>query len=273
VNALPGGFPAVEVGGGARPLVLINGGQGFVRRADPARAERDARRVARMLPPGTPFALVGYPAAPPPGASADDLADALAAGIRARWGGPVTLGGISYGGLLAARVAAREPALVDGLVLVASALRFSDDGQRRVERQIAFARAGDWAGFADDFAALARRGWLNALVRLRLWMGRHTLAAGFNAPDAITGYLHAMLKAAPPDPRAITAPTLVVGGSADQFFGDGAMAEAAAAMPDARLVLLPGETHMAPVEASKAVAATIGAFLGERVSAGVRSGR
>ena len=59
----------------------------------------------------------------------------------------------------------------------------------------------------------------------------------------------------------ITARTLVVGGTADQFFGDGMQQRTAALVPNATLALFPSETHMVPIERPSAVAATLRAFL------------
>jgi pimeloyl-ACP methyl ester carboxylesterase len=85
-----------------------------------------------------------------------------------------------------------------------------------------------------------------------------------NDPPTIIRGLRAVL-----DPRLadtarlaqVTARTLIIGGSQDQFFGDGMLERTAAAVPNASLVLFPGETHMVPVECSRAVAAKLRAFL------------
>jgi pimeloyl-ACP methyl ester carboxylesterase len=59
----------------------------------------------------------------------------------------------------------------------------------------------------------------------------------------------------------VRARTLVVGGSCDQFFGDGVFERTAAAVPNAELALFPGETHMVPIERARAVAVKLRAFL------------
>jgi pimeloyl-ACP methyl ester carboxylesterase len=260
-GVLAGDIPFAECGGGGQPLIIINGGQGFVRRADPVRAERDARRVSRILPRGTAFVLLGYPPRPVREGAVGNLVDDLASAIRERWNGPIILLGISYGGILAAWLTIRHPDLVRRLVFIASARRFSSEGEQRVRRQIAFAKSRNFSGFLADFAAVFRRPWLNALVWLRIHLGRTGLAEGMNDADTIVSYLSAILEAGTPPTEEIRAPTLVIGGSRDQFFGEGRMEETARSIGNARLELLKGETHMAPVERAKDVAIAIGNFL------------
>lgn len=261
-GVLAGDIPFVECGDGDRPLIIINGGQGFVRSADPVRAERDARRVSRILPPGTAFVLLGYPSRPVREGAVSNLVDDLASAIRERWAGPIVLLGISYGGILAAWLTVRHPQLVKRLVFIASARRFSSEGEQRVRRQIAFARSRNFSGFLADFGAVFRRPWLNALVWLRINLGRRSLAEGMNDADTIASYLSAILEAGTPPTEQIQAPTLVIGGSHDQFFGEGMMEETARSITDARLELLHGETHMAPVERANDMTIAIGNFLG-----------
>ncbi|HYF22779.1 MAG TPA: alpha/beta hydrolase [Caulobacteraceae bacterium] len=264
VTSLLGGrIPYAKVGPRPEAVVVLNGGQGFMRRPDPAVIARDARRTGRLLPPGTSFGLLGYDPAPPPGLDAEDVVAAAVRALIKRHAGPVTLAGISYGALVAVRVAAAAPEIVDRLVLIAGAHRFSTEGERRVRRQIGFAESHDPVGLTREFAAVFRRPWFNALLALRLRLSGRRLATGMADGETAARYLRAMLEAGDADLEAVKAPTLIVGGSRDQFFGDGVMQEAAARIPAARVELLDGETHMAPVERAGAVAAAIARFMDE----------
>lgn len=85
-----------------------------------------------------------------------------------------------------------------------------------------------------------------------------------NEPEVIVRGLRAVLDAGLDDVaplRRVTARCLVIGGEADQLFGDGQMATTAAHLQDARLHPFPGETHMAPVERARDVARELRAFL------------
>ncbi len=191
-----------------------------------------------------------------------DALDALAADVLATidtLGATVRLVGISYGGIVALQVAATRPSAVSELALISSAYRFSAEGARRVQRQIDCAMRGDLAALVEDLTSVFRRPWLNWLVRARVRMRRGRLAGVMSAPEAIVRGLRAVLDA--PLEREqlsrITARTLIIGGSRDQFFGDGRFEETAAALPNASLALLPDETHMVAIERRTAVAAKL----------------
>lgn len=256
-----GRIPFARVGSQPDPLLIVAGGQAFVQRPTPARFARDARRVARILPPGRSFILVGYDPTPPDyrlGTIGRDLG-----AILEELGGNASVIGISYGGLAALRAAADRPELVAKLMLLASAHDFSAEGKRRVHRQIDYATRGDLVGLAEDFVAVFRRPWLNWLLRLRLHTSRARLPQTMNEPALIVRGLRAVLD----DPldaeqlARVTAPCLLVGGTRDQFFGDGMQQRTAALLPHATLKLFEGETHMLPIERARHVARIVRTFL------------
>lgn len=163
------------------------------------------------------------------------------------------------------RLAAHFPEFISDLVLVASAHSFSAEGIARVHRQIAFASEGRYEELVEEFGGLFRRPWLNWLLSLSLLVRRRKLAAEVNTPEYISSYLSAGLSS---DGTAGTrwlngvgARTLVIGGSRDQFFGQGRMEETAMAIPGCHLTLLRDETHMAPLECSRLSRLAISKFL------------
>jgi pimeloyl-ACP methyl ester carboxylesterase len=254
-------IPYARTAGAGTPVLVLNGGQGFVQRPTPERVERDATRVAAVLPPGQSFILLGYDPAPAADHSLSTIAADVAA-IITELGAPARLVGVSYGGLVALRVAADRPDLVSHLVLLSSAHRFSADGLARVRRQIDCAIRADREALGTDFVGLFRRPWLNWLLRLRLRTRRGRAAEGMNEPEIIARGLSAVVDE-PIDEAAlarVTARTLLVTGTRDQLFGD-VPERTAALVPNASLVLFPGETHMVAVERRRAVAAAIRRFL------------
>lgn len=261
---LAGRIPCLRVGSTAAPLVVINGGQAFMRRSSRERFEREAQRLTRILPEGQGFLLLGYGGAPPEDLDLAAVVDDFAVAIESL-PGPVRLAGISYGGLVAARLAARRPGLVSDLLLIASGHSFSAEGLRRVERQVALASERRYPELLREFGGVFRRPWLNGLLRLRLSLRRRGLAEEMNDPELIGAYLRAGLEANGREGTAwlgqVRARTLVIGGEQDQFFGEGRMEETARAVPDGRLHLLPGETHMAPVERAVVFRQVITEFL------------
>lgn len=55
-----GRLPYVKVGTGPNPILVINGGQGFMMIPDDRRILKDARRLTRVLPDNRSFILLGY---------------------------------------------------------------------------------------------------------------------------------------------------------------------------------------------------------------------
>lgn len=261
-GTLLGRIPFARIGSQPDPVLVVAGGQAFVQRPTPERFARDARRVARIMPPGRSFLLVGYDPTPLDYRLGTIGSDLVA--ILEELGGQVSVMGISYGGIAALRAAADRPELVARLVLLASAHDFSAEGKRRVRRQIDCAARGDLVGLTEDFVALFRRPWLNWLLRLRLRTSRARLPQTMNEPTLVIRGLRAVLD----DPldaaqvARMTAPCLLIGGTRDQFFGDGMQQRTAALLLRAKLELFEGETHMLPVERARPVARIIRTFLG-----------
>ncbi len=257
-------LPFAKIGSGPNPIVVLNGGQAFVRRPSPARTERDAKRIARLLPNGRPIYIMGYDSAPPPGYSIDMIVSDMAAILRDEIG-PASVTGISFGGFVATRLAADHPDLVKDLIVLVGAHRFSADGRRSIDRQIECAWRGDFEGFLDEFGLVFRRPWLNWLLRLRFRQERKNLHEKMNDPAIIVRGLHAVAgEDFGNDPdwlRRIRARTLIVGGTRDPFFDVEAMEETARLIPQTQLKLFEGETHMLPVERARDVAKVAKAFL------------
>jgi pimeloyl-ACP methyl ester carboxylesterase len=173
--------------------------------------------------------------------------------------------GISFGGFVAARLAADHPDLVKSLILLVSAHRFSPEGRRSIDRQIACAWAGDFHGFLDEFGLVFRRPWFNWLLRLRLRQERKRLDETMNDPATIVRGLNAVagddFGADPAWLKRIRARTLIVGGTRDPFFDVEAMEDTASLIPSAQLKLFKGETHMLPVERARDVRRVVAGFL------------
>lgn len=257
-------IPFARIGSGPDPIVVLNGGQAFVRRPTPARTKRDAERIARLLPPHRTAYVLGYDSTPPPGYSIDTIVSDVSR-ILSDEIGPASVMGISFGGFVATRLAADHPDLVKNLILMVSAHRFSQEGRRSVDRQIACAWQGDFEGFLDEFGLVFRRPWLNWLLRLRLKQERGRFQETMNDPATIVRGLHAVagedFGANPDWLRTIRARTLLVGATRDPFFDVEAMEETARLIAGAQLKLFRGETHMLPVERARDVAKTVRAFL------------
>lgn len=245
-------------------VVVINGGQGFMRQQTPRRLQRDLQRIARILPPNTSFVLLGYPK-PAPDATLQELAERLAELID-RLFGPVILVGISFGGVVALRVASHSPVITRRLILISSAHELSETGKELVRQQLSNVLARDYIALMKSVTTIFRRPWRNLLLRTALWLGRNRLAKSMGDSQTIVRYLNALLECSTERPdwlNSIQAKTLVIGGKNDQFFGGGAMERTVARITAATLHLIDGERHMIMVECAPAVASSISDWLAD----------
>ena len=145
---------------------------------------------------------------------------------------------------------------------MASAHRFSEEGKRRIQRQIQLIKAGDLQALLREFTAMFKSPVLNCLLALRIRFAGASMSRKLSNPKIIVRYLEAMLKSETIgiDLRTLCAPTLIIAGSRDQFFAD-AIEEAGAGIQDVRLSVFEGETHMVPVERAAAVKQVLETFL------------
>jgi len=181
---------------------------------------------------------------------------------------PIILGGLSMGGYTALAFARLFPERLAGLILADTKAEPDDDAGKAVRAQmIALARTNGGLAVAENFlpklvgpATLAANGEPVALVRL--WGGRQPVGT-------ITGAL-AALRDRPdslPYLAAIEVPTLVIGGELDPITPPLVMAGLAAAIPNARHVVIPGAGHLANLEQPEAFDGAVWEFLQQFVSA------
>lgn len=193
-----------------------------------------ARTIAIDLP--------GYGEAPEPRRTLtmERTADLIAAFLRARVDEPVVLIGHSMGTQVAIEVAARHPALVARLVLIAPTV---DPTARTALRQIGRLLA-DIAVESPKVIAVGAREYLRAGPRLRM-------------------KFRAMLSHRPEDtyPR-VTAPTIVIRGEHDIVSPHDWCLRVTRALPDSRLVEVEGHGHETMIRDAAPAAEAILAFVG-----------
>ncbi|MFE6158665.1 4-carboxymuconolactone decarboxylase [Streptomyces sp. NPDC056486] len=158
--------------------------------------------------------------------------------------------GCAFGGAIGAELALRHPQRVASLALISASPRFGSADEFRQRGVIVrsngldpIARTSPERWFTPGFAAAqpAITDWAVQMVR--------TTDPGC--------YIAACEALAAFDVRAelsrIGAPTLVLVGSEDQVTGQGEARTLVAGIPDARLAVVPGASHLAPVEQPAAV--------------------
>jgi pimeloyl-ACP methyl ester carboxylesterase len=198
----------------------------------------------------------GYAASPDPDAAPGMSGYAAAAAALLRGGGPADIVGVSWGGVVATRLALMYPELVRSLVLADTTRGSGRTAQGR--DGMAARSAALTADGPRDFAA--RRGPRLLSDRAAPELADRvvrTMAASVRQP----GYGYAAAAMAETDHSAqladIRVPVLIVVGEHDNVTGVPESQAVAAAIPGARLVVIPGAGHLAnqerPAEFNRAV--------------------
>ena len=243
---LTGGLPYLRLGQGP-PLVVLTGLTAA--HANPTGLARTIE--LQSLKPFARSATVWYVNRAPGAAAGTTMADiaaAYAAALRGAFAEPVDLAGLSTGGSVALQLAVDHPELVKRLILVASAYRLGEPARRSQRHMAALAAAGrrrrvDWAlgwSMGRSTAASLAGGalyWLAGPALFGSAADPSDMIATIEAEDGFDVGRRL---------DAIKVPTLVVGGAEDQFYqagGERLIAETAARIPGARLVMYEGRGH------------------------------
>ncbi|MBS7788825.1 alpha/beta hydrolase [Roseococcus sp. SDR] len=233
------------------PALLLHGIGGRAALWAPTVAALAPRPVIAMDMPGydgTRPALTGFP----------ELADAAAALLD----GPADVVGHSLGGMIALELALRHPDRVRRLVIVASSPAF---GSRDPAFREAFLAArqkplDEGLGMAGVAAAL-----VPTMLGPAADPGAAPAAIAAMASVDEAAYRTTLATLTSFDRRAdlprVTQPALLIAGEADQTAPPRGMARMAEAMPDARLLVIPGAGHLLPLEAPDAFHAALLDFL------------
>lgn len=181
----------------------------------------------------------------PRGYTAQDMSDDFAAMIRAEIGGPVHIMGMSSGGSSAMHFAVDHADLVDKLVLAMTAHRLNPHGRAVCLIWRDLALAGDWPALWERMGVdVAEGGTPEWLIRpLMRWSGAWLLGTPRNGQDLAVVLESDINLDVTEKLAAIKAPTLVIGGARDPFYGAEAIRETAARIPNATLRLIEGGGH------------------------------
>ncbi|MFI5772365.1 4-carboxymuconolactone decarboxylase [Streptomyces sp. NPDC051658] len=197
------------------------------------------------------YDLPGHGGAPAhPATAIGDLSDRLLATLDGLGVQRFGYAGCSIGGAIGADLALRHPHRVASLALVAASPRFGSADEFRQRGVVVrtnglepMARTAPERWFTPGFAAAqpAIVDWAVQMVRTTD-PGCYIAACEALAAFDVRGEL-----------GRITAPTLVLVGAEDRVTGPGDARTLVAGIPDARLALVPGAAHLAPVEQPGAV--------------------
>ncbi len=174
-----------------------------------------------------------------------------------------TLGGNSFGGLVAWRFAATHPERVEKLILVDSGAYsiygVTENPVPVPDMMRAFLLAAPLAGVQASTAQIYAD--LSRLPEGRVEQIQQMMAQPGNG-EAFVGHLEEFVLPEPTeDLGRITAPTLILWGEADRIVPLEHAARIAAAIPDAQLITYPGVGHAPQEEIPAQSAADVRAFL------------
>jgi pimeloyl-ACP methyl ester carboxylesterase len=203
--------------------------------------------------------------------------------------GPVHLVGNSLGGAISVRVAALRPDLVRTLTLISPAMPFLDPRRTaqgpvlpllalpRADRLFAWGMArmsveemaeqvlaacfGDTSRVSEQ-----RRAEATEEIKLRYTVAHYPKAYLGTLRGLVSSFLRAYLPGSDSQWRLaarITAPTLVIGGLGDKLVDPRVPVTVARAIPDSRLLILPGVGHVAQMEVPRLVARAVVGMLEE----------
>lgn len=239
-----GRYPFAAVGAG-EPVVVLAG-------LSPVTGVEGGITVRSAVGPFAPLAgrrrlvVLNRRSHLPRGMTMAELASEHAEAIAAGLGGAVDVIGVSTGGSIAQQLAADHPGAVRRLVLVSTACRLGPEG-RRAQRQVAariraraYRRAlvvmgADLVPPRRGRIAAGAVAWLAGPLVVRDRQGLDDMATTIEAEDEFDLA----------DCRApIEAPTLIVAGSDDRFYGRDLFEETARLIPGAQLRVLDGRGHV-----------------------------
>ncbi|OAH11520.1 bifunctional 3-oxoadipate enol-lactonase/4-carboxymuconolactone decarboxylase PcaDC [Streptomyces jeddahensis] len=197
------------------------------------------------------FDLPGHGGAPAhPASSVGELTDRLLATLDQLRVQRFGYAGCAFGGAIGADLALRHPERLASLVLIAASPRFGTADEFRQRGVIVrtngldpIARTAPERWFTPGFAANQP-----AITEWAVQMVRTTDPGCYiSACEALAAFdIRAEL-------GSIGVPTLVLVGSEDQVTGPAEARTLVAGIPDARLAVVPGASHLAPVEQPAAV--------------------
>jgi pimeloyl-ACP methyl ester carboxylesterase len=253
------GVPYLRTGRG--PVLLVAAGltpehaspKGLARRASLTWAEPFAHHFTVYLVNRRP----GLPA----GTSMADLAADYAAVIEDDLGEPVLLHGTSTGGSVALQLAVDRPTLVRRLVLAAAACRLSPQGRSVMAEVARLTEAGDVRAATAAIIAAGTPPRLRVLARPAGWVlgqlaakDQRDMLVVIAAEDDFD--VEARLD-------RVTAPTLVLGGSADGFYTRDLFERTATGIPRGRAVVWEGRSHVGVAGGKVPAAVALGYLLAD----------
>ncbi|RDI70410.1 alpha/beta fold hydrolase [Halopelagius longus] len=239
---LDGRLPYYRVGDGPETFVFVPGLNDAFDGTPNWRTAQVLGQAYREFTDEYTVWTVGRPRGLAPGTTTRDLAGSYATVLDELGGAHVV--GYSMGGFIAQHLAADYPALVDRLVVGASADRLGERGVSLVERWRELAERGEWGRLYESITGETYVGW-----RKRVYSPVVRALGGSFAPsnpaDVVVSCDACLEHDTGERLGEIDVPTLVVGGTEDPLFPESRLRATKEGIPGATLALLRGAGHAA----------------------------
>lgn len=226
-------------------------------------AEEQVKGYRRFVPEGYTFYILGYDPHLPKNHTSESIAADFSQIIRDEIGS-ATIMAVSYGGSIAIPFAATYPDLVDKLILIVTAYGTSGAGAKLASDLVQLAKDGKIFTLERKINDLYSNRIIRKLFKLKMWKDWAKKESTMNPISTfINAYEH--LLASSEDRKKylshISAPTLIIGGTADQFASEEFYRATDELINNSHLELFEGETHTVIVEQFFAVRKLIRQFL------------
>jgi len=262
-------IPYIKGGGGSRTMVFFYGASALLTSLEKSSIREHLKIIGAYVPKGFTYYIFGYEQYPKTPYDLNEIAADFARIIEQEIGKTVIVG-VSFGGFVAMRFAAKYPALTEKLVLLISAHTFSAPGKKKIGKMKLLVNEGRYYELLKENTLLFRRWWLNLAARFLLWKNKKAKLSGLNSSTALKDSLEGIFSLQVYDNIAylgkIRAETLIIGGTKDQFFGVDEFRQTAGYIKDARLQLFAEETHMLPIEKNKEAGSVVKSFIRHSLS-------
>jgi pimeloyl-ACP methyl ester carboxylesterase len=234
------GVPYTKMGQGSETIVIFDG-LDFMHQPPTGLLLRMTDGSFRRLSRSYTVYLVERKPGLPKGYTIQDMANDNANWIRKEIRQPVDILGLSTGGPIAQFFAAEHPDLTKHLVLASTGYRLSDKGRTMQRETGELAKQHKWrSAYARMMEGMVSRVERLLYVPLFWLFGIHYFGRPKSPSDALVE-IEAEENHDFKDRLAdIQVPTLVIGGAKDDLYP---IAETAAGIPGARLILYPGVGH------------------------------
>lgn len=213
-------------------------------------AEGQVDGYKHFIPDGFTFYILGYDPHLPKNHSSEDIAADFAKIIKEHIG-PATIMAVSYGGSVAIPFAALYPDLTKKLILIVSTYGSSGKGVEFAKELIQLAEEGKSFTLQKKINNLYSSKILRYLFEFKTWKNWGKLEKNMNPISTFINAYNHLIDTEESRKKylsKIQAPTLIIGGSKDQFASEEFYRTTAELIPNAHLELFEGKTHTVPVE-------------------------